>query len=439
MLPEYPLKIMVIGSGGREHALAWKISQNDQVEKIFCAPGNGGTATESKCENVPIGVMDFKAQEKFAIDNKVDLVVVGPDNPLAEGIVDSLEKAHLRVFGPTREQAKLEWSKAHAKKFMDRLGLPTPRYLICHSHEEAKKAAAENPWAQVVKVDGLALGKGVFVCDNEDEVADALQQIFAAKTFGSAGETVLLEEKITGEELSLLMLCDGKHLVELAPCQDHKRRYDDDRGPNTGGMGAYSPVELYDRYKSHIQTKIVEPLQKALASGTLSFKGVLYAGIIVSEKGPEVLEFNARFGDPETQALMPRLQSDLLEALWACTCEQLNEVKMEWTTDSSCCVVAVGDQYPASSSKGETITLPAPHGAHASRVHHDTVIFQAGTKFVDGKIITDGGRVLNIVGTGATMEEAAKTSYAAIKTVSFNGMDYRKDIARRAFKQCLSS
>jgi phosphoribosylamine--glycine ligase len=430
MLPEYPLKVLVVGGGGREHALAWKIARNEQVEKIFCAPGNGGTATESKCQNVPIGVMDFAGLEKFALETKVDLVVVGPDNPLADGIVDSLEKAHLRVFGPTKEQAKLEWSKAHAKKFMDRLGLPTPRYLICNSHEEAKKAASENPWAQVVKVDGLALGKGVFVCDSEPEVLNALEQIFDGKTFGTAGETVLLEEKIVGEELSLLMLCDGKHLVELAPCQDHKRRFDGDAGPNTGGMGAYSPVALYDRYKSQIQTTIVEPLRKALETGVLSFKGVLYAGIIVSESGPEVLEFNARFGDPETQALMPRLQSDLLEALWACTCGKLNEVEMRWSADNSCCVVAVGEHYPASSSRGEVITT-APHP--------NTVLYQAGTKYTDGKVLTDGGRVLNVVATASTMEEAAKACYSALDKVSFKGMAYRKDIARRAFKQCLSS
>lgn len=430
MLPEYPLKILVIGSGGREHALCWKIAQSNHVEKVFCAPGNGGTAQESKCENVPIGVMDFPAIEKFAIENKVDLVVVGPDNPLAEGIVDTLEKANLRVFGPTKEQAKLEWSKAHSKRFMDRLGLPTARYVVCNSYEEAKKAVTENPWAQVVKVDGLALGKGVFVCDNEAEVLSALEQIFGAKTFGSAGETVLLEEKIVGEELSLLMLSDGKHLVQMAPCQDHKRRFDGDKGPNTGGMGAYSPVELYDRYQSQIESKIVEPLQKALSSGALSFKGVLYAGIIVSESGPELLEFNARFGDPETQAMMPRLKSDLLEALWACTSGELKQIKMDWSADSSCCVVAVAEQYPTSSSKGEEIK---------SGRHPNTVLYQAGTKFIDGKVVTDGGRVLAVVATAPSMEEAAKTCYAALESVSFKGMDYRKDIARRAFKQCLSS
>lgn len=430
ILPEYPIKVLVIGGGGREHALAWKMAQNQLIEKIFCAPGNGGTASTSKCENVPISVMDFAAQQQFAIENKVDLIVVGPDNPLAEGIVDHLEKAGLRVFGPTREQAKMEWSKTHAKHFMDRLGIPTPRYISVNSYSDAVDSLKANPWIRVVKVDGLALGKGVFVCDNEQEVLSALKQIFEEKTFGNAGETVLLEEKIDGEELSLLMLLDGKHLIELAPCQDHKRRFDGDSGPNTGGMGAYSPVDLYDRHAAKIKSTIVEPLQKALADGTLSFKGVLYAGIIVSESGPEVLEFNARFGDPETQALMPRLESDLVEALWACTSEQLNQVNLRWSDTKSCCVVAVGENYPASSSKGEAISLGS---------HPQTVIFHAGTKVDGERVVTDGGRVLNVVALGESMEEAASTSYAALAKVSFKGMAYRKDIARRAFKQCLSS
>ncbi len=433
MLPDHPLKILVVGSGGREHALCWKLAQSNHVEKVFCAPGNGGTAQEWKCENVPIGVMDFAGLEKFAIENKIDLSVIGPDNPLAEGIVDCLEKAGLRVFGPNKEQSKLEWSKAHAKNFMDRLKLPTPRYVVCRSYEEAKQAARQNEWARVVKVDGLALGKGVFVCDTEAEVLAALEQIFSSKSFGTAGETILLEEKIIGEELSLLMLCDGKHLVQMAPCQDHKRRFDGDTGPNTGGMGAYSPVELYDRHRTQIEAQIVQPLEKALASGSLSFKGVLYAGIMVSDSGPLLLEFNARFGDPETQAMMPRLKSDLLEALWACTSGQLDQVTLQWSTDSSCCVVAVAQQYPTSSSRGEEII------STGSSEKTGTVLFHAGTKYVDGKVVTDGGRVLAIVATAASMEQAAKNCYAVLKTVSFKGIDYRRDIARRAFKQCLSS
>jgi phosphoribosylamine---glycine ligase len=431
MVPEYPLKVLVIGSGGREHALSWKLAQSQHVEKVFCAPGNGGTAREHKCENVAIGVMDFNGLRSFAVENNVDLIVVGPDNPLADGIVDKLEKANLRVFGPTKEQAKLEWSKAHAKQFMEKINLPTPRYVICTSHPEAQQAVRENQWARVVKVDGLALGKGVFVCDKEAEVLEAVEQIFGAKSFGTAGDTILLEEKIIGEELSLLMLCDGKTLVQMAPCQDHKRRYDGDSGPNTGGMGAYSPVELYDRYQAQIESQIVQPLQKALSSGALSFKGVLYVGIMISDGKPMVLEFNARFGDPETQAMMPRLKSDLLEALWSCTCEQLSEVKMEWTPEHSCCVVAVAEAYPTSSSRGEVITF--------GDQQRDIVLFQAGTKYANNKVVTDGGRVLAVVATAPSMEEAAKNCYTALKKVSFKDMDYRKDIARRAFKQCLSS
>lgn len=432
-----PLKVLIVGSGGREHALCWKLAQSMHVEKIFCAPGNGGTALERNAQNVPIAVMDFAGLKKFAIELEIDLVVVGPDNPLAEGIVDDLESAGLKVFGPTKAQAKLEWSKAHAKEFMDRIKVPTPKYIVCRSHEEAKQAALKNEWARVVKVDGLALGKGVFVCDNAGEVSFALEQIFGSKTFGSAGETVLLEEKIEGDELSLLMLCDGKHLLPLAACQDHKRRFDGDSGPNTGGMGAYSPVDLYNQNKNEIDRLVIEPLKKALQSGELSFKGVLYAGIMVANSpvaGPLVLEFNARFGDPETQVLMPRLKSDLLPALLACTSGELAAVDLEWLPDASCCVVAVAQSYPASSSRGEEIKLPA-----GPEKNSGPFIFHAGTKSADGKVVTDGGRILSVVACSPTMETAAERCYAALNTVSFTGMDYRKDIARRAFKQCLSS
>jgi phosphoribosylamine--glycine ligase len=236
------LKLLIIGSGGREHALAWKLAQSEKVKQIFCAPGNGGTKNEAKCSNVAIGVMSFEELKNFALSEKIDLIVVGPDNPLADGIVDYIEAAGLRVFGPTKEQAKLEWSKAHAKEFMNRLGVPTPRFVVVRSLDEATAAAKNNSWARVVKADGLALGKGVFVCNDEAEVLTALHEIFQKKAFGKAGDTVVMEERIRGEELSLLMLCDGESLKILSPCQDHKRRFDGDDGPNTGGMGAYSPV-----------------------------------------------------------------------------------------------------------------------------------------------------------------------------------------------------
>ncbi|HEY9676892.1 MAG TPA: phosphoribosylamine--glycine ligase [Drouetiella sp.] len=431
----YLQKVLVIGGGGREHAICWKLAQSKLCDKVYCAPGNGGTALEGKVENVPIAVNEFDKLAQFAVDNKIDLVVVGPDNPLADGIVDRLEKSNLVVFGPTKDQSKLEWSKAHAKQVMDNLAIPTPRYVIARSYEDAKKSALEHDWARVVKVDGLALGKGVFVCDSQEEVLQALAEIFENQTFGDAGRVVLLEEKIDGEELSLLMLCDGKHLVEMPACQDHKRRFDDDKGPNTGGMGAYSPVDLYDRHKAEIQAKIFRPLQKALAENKLSFKGVLYAGIIVSKAGPQVLEFNARFGDPETQALLPRMKSDLLVALFACATGELDQVEIEWVPESSCCVVAVGDKYPASSSKGETITFDEQLANNATEPY----LFHAGTKHGNGGVITDGGRVLSVVALAPTMEDAAKKCYEGLNQVSFKGMEFRKDIARRAFKQCHSN
>jgi len=432
-VPSENLKLLIIGSGGREHALAWKLAQSAKVKEIFCAPGNGGTEHEAKCRNVPIAVMSFEALTNFALCEKIDLVVVGPDDPLAQGIVDHLESAGLRVFGPTKQQAQLEWSKGYAKQFMNRVGVPTPKFTIAHSLEEAKAAVKKNAWARVVKADGLALGKGVFVCDDEKEALAALHEIFEKKAFGTAGDSVVLEERIEGEELSLLMLCDGVTLKILSPCQDHKRRFDGDAGPNTGGMGAYSPVQLYETVRKQIKRMIIEPLMNALATGRLSFKGVLYAGLIVPNGQnwqPLVLEFNARFGDPETQAMMPLLESDLLDLLWACTEERLHEVDLQWSSRSSCCVVAVTETYPTSASRGEPIAIASLPG--------ETFIFHGGTKYESGKLVTDGGRVLAVVAKESNMLAAAGKCYKALDLVSFKGKDYRSDIARRACEKCLS-
>lgn len=439
MLPARPIKILVIGAGGREHAICWKLAQSPHAARIYCAPGNGGTAGEQKTENVDIPASDFAQLADFARLNQIDLVVVGPDNPLAEGIVDYLQERNLPVFGPTREQAKLEWSKAHAKQFLSQVGIPTARFAVCHSLEQAQKAVSQMPWARVVKVDGLALGKGVYVCDSEDEALGALSEIFSAKRFGQAGHAVVLEERLVGEEISLLAFCDGKTLQLMPPCQDHKRRFDGDYGPNTGGMGAYSPVPLYDQCHRSIASEILAPLQKALSSGTLSYKGVLYIGLMVTKESnsagldyqPYVLEFNARFGDPETQALLPRLHSDLLPVLWACTQGNLAQVDLRWSEEAACCVVAVCESYPESSSKGELITIGSlPPG---------TKLFQAGTAWKGGRLETAGGRILATTGLAANLEEAAARAYSGLQNISFAGMAYRTDIARRAAKQCLSS
>lgn len=446
MLPDKPINILVVGGGGREHAICWKLAESPKSAELFCAPGNGGTAGATKIANIDIKVSEFEKLAAFCSANAIDLVVIGPDNPLADGIVDFLQERGLRVFGPVKEAAKLEWSKAFAKQFMQKHGLPTARYVTATNYDDALKAARENDWARVIKVDGLALGKGVFVCDSQQEVEEALSAVFKEKTFGEAGNTVLLEERLTGEEMSLLYFCDGERLVAMPPCQDHKRRFDGDTGPNTGGMGVYSPVPLHDRCGERVHEEITRPLEKALQSSR-SFKycGVLYAGVMVTpDNKPYLLEFNSRFGDPETQALLPLLQSDLLEILWACTESSLQEISAVWRKEASCCVVAAADTYPASSSKGEAIKIGA--------LPQDCFVFHAGTKLLPpGKVsgtadsgagnslVTEGGRVLAVTAVAPDMETARARAYKALEAIHFKGMDYRKDIARRAVKECLSS
>ncbi len=429
--PHNELTVLVVGGGGREHALCWKLAQSKHIERILCAPGNGGTAFAEKTKNFAIPVTDFPALVELAKKENVDLTVIGPDNPLAEGIVDAFESAGLRVFGPTKEQAKVEWSKAHCKKFLVEAGIPTARFEVCHSLEEGHRIIEKSPWAKVAKADGLALGKGVYVCDTDSEVSQALADMLGEKRFGKAGEVVLLEEKLIGEELSLIMLCDGKTILPLAASQDHKRRFDDDRGPNTGGMGAYSPVKLYDQFEGEIEKLILAPLRKALKDGKLSFKGVLYAGILFAQREdgkviPMVLEFNARFGDPETQAILPRLESDLLPALWACTDGSLDKIALTWTKDASCCVVAVTKDYPEKSAKGDLITVGA--------LGKNSVLFHAGTKNEGEKAYTAGGRVLCLTSLAPTIEAASQLAYNELPKLAFDNIDYRRDIARERSK-----
>ncbi len=427
--------VLVVGSGGREHALCWKLSQSPKVKRVICAPGNGGTARSGKenIENVDIKTTDFELLAKYAKDEHIDLVVIGPDNPLADGIVDYLEERKIRVFGPKKESAKLEWSKAHAKEFMRKCGLPTARSIAVDSLEAASQAVSDNSWARVVKADGLALGKGVFVCQNKQEALEALELMFGQRKFGDAADVVVLEETLSGEELSLLVLIDGKSILPLAPSQDHKRRFDGDKGPNTGGMGAYSPVELYDRCFDAIDHQILKPLSEALENGTLDYRGVLYIGLMIDESGqPKVLEFNARFGDPETQAILPRLESDLFDLLMACTDGTLAQHEARWSSQSSCCVVACADTYPDASSKGAVITIDEDTSLAS-------LVFVAGARQVEGKLVTDGGRVLSVVGLAPSMEAAREKAYEALKGVHFEGIAFRGDIARRAQKQWRSN
>jgi phosphoribosylamine--glycine ligase len=428
---------MIVGGGGREHALAWKLAQSPAVETIICAPGNGGTAL-MPLTNLPIAVSDFAAIAGAAKEHAIDLIVVGPDNPLADGIVDYLHQFGLTVFGPTAAQAKLEASKRYAKEVMVELGLPTARFFAATNLEEAQDFVRQpqNEWARVVKADGLALGKGVFVCDDLTQVEAALVTVFGGG-FGDAGNVVVLEEKLVGEELSLLCLCDGKDLVELACAQDHKRRFAGDTGPNTGGMGAYSPVPLYDRgdIRESINAQILAPLRSALKDGRLSFKGVLFIGVMVADGKPYILEFNARLGDPETQTVLVRLQSDLLPLLASCADDKygsLADQELKWSDDKSVCIAVVAKDYPAKSSNGEAITLA---GTSAGK----SIVFHAGTKLADdGKLLTAGGRVFSAVGLGASFEDARVAALSAIATIEFDQMDYRNDIGWRTFTQCAS-
>jgi phosphoribosylamine--glycine ligase len=430
--PTTPSNVLVVGGGGREHALTWKLTQSAKVKHVFCVPGNGGTAKANNVSNVEIKVSDFEKIAEFAKQNKVELIVIGPDNPLADGIVDELQKHGLRVFGPTKSSARLEWSKAYAKEFMAGNNIPTARFLATTNREEALEFARANEWARVVKVDGLALGKGVFVCDCFDDVAAALEEIFEKKLFGQAGECVLIEERLNGEELSLLYFCDGKRLSPMPASQDHKRRFDGDRGPNTGGMGVYAPVKLYQKCADKVQALLVKPFEAALASNKFSYQGIVYAGMMIAANDePYVLEFNARFGDPETQALLPLLETDLFEILWACTEGTLEKTQIKWSNKFSCCVVAAAQSYPASSSKGQVIEI--------GDMPESCQVFQAGTKWQGDQLTTDGGRVLAVTAVATSMDAARDKAYDAIKMVKFKGMDYRKDIARRAAEECLSS
>ena len=466
MLSDRPVKVMVIGGGGREHAICWKLVQSPMLESLYCLPGNGGTAALAKTSNIETltvtetkeGVeskkelrlrdlrpSDFPHIAKFAKDKEIDLVVIGPDNPLADGIVDQLEAAGLRVFGPKQAAAQLESSKAFAKEFMVRHNIPTARHETLESHEDAVDFIRKNDWARVVKVDGLALGKGVFVCDNETETRDALQIIFRENRFGDSGKKVVLEERLVGEEMSLLMFCDGKSLVPMPASQDHKRRFDGDKGPNTGGMGVFAPVELYSRCKDVIETDVIAPLRKAIESGAIAYKGILYVGLLVvkeqSSNGahkhpspfggnykPYVLEFNARFGDPETQVILPLLESDLLEILWSCTDGTLAERQINWSDRAACCVIACAESYPEGSSKGEEIKV--------GESKNGTLIFHSGTKLEGDRLLSAGGRVLGITALGKSLNEAIDHAYEGIKSVSFNGMAYRKDIGRRTVSGC---
>jgi phosphoribosylamine--glycine ligase len=433
------MRILVIGSGGREHALIWKIAQSKLVDKIFCAPGNGGISKQAEC--IDIRAEDIPALLDFVKKEKIDFTIVGPEAPLSMGIVDEFTNRKLKIFGPTKKAASLEASKVFAKELMAKYNVPTADFKIFDNAEEAKKYIEKIGAPCVVKADGLAQGKGVVVANNIDEAKQAVSSMMQEKIFGDAGNKVIVEECLEGQEASILVFTDAKETIPLASSQDHKRVFDHDQGPNTGGMGAYSPapVVTQDLFKDILE-KVVSRTINGLASEGINYQGVLYAGVMLTKDGPKTLEFNVRFGDPETQAILPRLNSDLLEVMLATSNGQLNKFSktsgLKWDNRSCISVVCTSGGYPGNYEKDKEI-----FGLDDADKMKDIVVFHAGTRLrkiydvgqkMEIEYLTNGGRVLGVTGLGNTIKEAIDKTYQAVGKISFAGMHYRKDIGRRA-------
>ncbi len=422
------MKILVIGSGGCEHALVWKLAQSPKASKIFCAPGNAGTAQIA--ENINIAAEDILSLRDFALHNRIDLTVVGPEAPLVTGIVDEFESNGLKIFGPNKKASLIEGSKVFAKNIMKKYNIPTADFLTFTKEEEALRFIKEAGAPLVVKADGLAAGKGVIVCKTEDEAKKAVSKMLKEKEFGEAGSEIIIEERLEGEEVSVLCFTDGKTIVPMASAQDHKRVNDNDEGPNTGGMGAYSPAPvLTDDILKQAEREILRPTISGLEAEGHPYKGILYVGLMLTRNGPKVLEYNARFGDPETQCILPRMKTDLLEAIEKTINCQLSTLKLEWDPRPAVCVVLASGGYPGTYKKGYEIK-----GLEKARQLEEVIIFHAGTSEKDGKAVTSGGRVLGVVGIGETIRHAIDRSYLAIKLIHFENMHYRKDIGRKALK-----
>ena len=419
------MKVLIIGSGGREHAIAWKVAQNPQVEKIYCAPGNGGIGQVAEC--VPIGAMEFDKLAAVAKEREIDLTIVGMDDPLVGGVVDVFEKEGLRVFGPRKNAAILEGSKAFSKDLMKKYNIPTAAYENFDNPEEAMaylKEKAEFPI--VLKADGLALGKGVLICNTLEEAEEGVKTIMLDKKFGSAGNTLVIEEFMTGREVSVLSFVDGKTIKTMTSAQDHKRAKDGDQGLNTGGMGTFSPSPFYTKeIDEFCQKNIYQPTVDAMAAEGREFKGIIFFGLMLTEKGPKVLEYNARFGDPEAQVVIPRMKNDMVEVCEACIDGTLDQINLEFEDNAAVCVVLASDGYPVSYEKGFPI-----EGLESFEGKEGYYVFHAGTALKDGKIVTNGGRVLGVTAKGATLKEARKNAYAATEWIRFENKYMRHDIGK---------
>lgn len=419
------MKALIIGSGGREHTLAWKVRQSPLVDELFCAPGNGGTSEIAA--NVPITADDPGALINFVKKEKIDLSIVGPEAPLVSGIANSFRSEGLKIFGPTKNAAMLEGSKAYAKILMNQVHVPQAPFELFHSPDAALSYLSSQSFPIVIKASGLAAGKGVIVAKTKDEAEKAIHEIMVEKRFGKSGETILIEEFLKGEEVSLLFLTDGESVLPFLSSQDHKQVYDNDEGPNTGGMGAYAPAPLLPAEATgKIIETIVLPVINGLRKEGVRYSGVLYAGLMVTEDEAKVLEFNCRFGDPETQAILPLLSSDLFEALLMTVNGELKQAKFNWLEGSAICVVLASGGYPAKYEKGKLI-----EGLDRLKDREDVTVFHAGTRRENGKLVTSGGRVLGVTGTGSNLKEAITTTYEAIKHVSFDAMYYRRDIGQK--------
>ncbi len=417
------MKVLVIGSGGREHALTWKISQSPLVDKIYCAPGNAGISSLAEC--VDIKPDDFDGLIDFAKKNNIDLTVVGPEQPLVDGIADRFEEEGLLIYGPKKEGAILEGSKIFAKKFMQKHNIPTAKYVVFENPVDARNyiGSGEISCPTVIKADGLAAGKGVVICENMVQGMNAITELMENKKFGKAGEKIVLEEFLVGWEASIHIITDGKDYLILPSAKDHKKIYDGEKGPNTGGMGAVSPSPQIDATMNEtIKTKIIEPFMEGLKKEGINFKGTVFFGLMLTKKGPYVLEFNVRFGDPETQVILPRVENDIVPILYSVAKGKLEgDIKM--SPNVAVNVVAVSRGYPGKYEKGFEISLPEPTSSNIT-------VFHAGTKFNDeGKLITNGGRVISVTALAPDIESARKEAYGSLKQIKFKGMFFRKDIA----------
>jgi len=422
------MKILVIGGGGREHALVWKLRQSPRVSEVLCAPGNGGISEEAEC--VPVDARNLDALVELATRLRPDLTVVGPELPLTLGVADEFARRGLPVFGPTQAAARLESSKSFAKEFMQRHQVPTPHYAICASAEDVKHSLPHFHPPIVVKADGLAAGKGVVIAQTKEEAATVAAEMLSGKLLGEAGATVVLEEFLEGEELSFLVMSDGERVTPLAASQDHKRVGDGDTGANTGGMGAYSTDALLDpQMREWLLTHVARPVIAGMRAEDSAYRGILYCGLMMTARGPMVLEFNCRFGDPETQAILMRLESDLVEALEAAIEGRVSDGDFKWSADASVCLVVAAGGYPSSYESGKQIS-----GLEEAANLEGVKVFHAGTSRRDGAFYTAGGRVLGVSARGRDLEAAVGRAYSAAEKIRFEGMHYRKDIAARALK-----